>query len=51
MSVGSATAYGHGDHPQDHADNNNVVLPGSKVGPQQEDLDGGRREVKGGSGL
>lgn len=39
MSVGSATAAGHGDHPQDNADDSNATLPGSKVGPQNEDLD------------
>lgn len=38
--VGSATAMGHGDHPVDNADESNVSLPKSKVGPQQEDLDG-----------
>jgi hypothetical protein len=40
MSVGSATAAGHGDHPKDNADDSNATLPGSKVGPQNEDLDG-----------
>lgn len=39
-SVGSATAAGHGDHPNDNADDSNATLPGSKVGPQNEDLDG-----------
>ncbi|KAF8849509.1 hypothetical protein BDZ45DRAFT_230105 [Acephala macrosclerotiorum] len=38
-SVGSATAVGHGDHPQDNADDSNATLPGSKVGPQNEDLE------------
>jgi hypothetical protein len=41
MSVGSATAAGHGQHPNDkNADVSNVSMPNSKVGPQQEDLDG-----------
>jgi len=31
---------GHGDHPIDNADESNVTLPSSKVGPQQEDLNG-----------
>ncbi len=39
MSAGSATAMGHGDHPQDNADDSNASLSGSKIGPQQEDLD------------
>ena len=47
MSVGSATAYGHGDHPKDNADESNVKLPGSKVGPQQEDLDGEQMRAPG----
>ncbi|CZR68391.1 uncharacterized protein PAC_18290 [Phialocephala subalpina] len=38
-SVGSATAAGHGDHPQDNADDSNATLPGSKTGPQNEDLE------------
>lgn len=40
QSAASATAAGHGDHPQDNADESNVTMPGSKVGPQQEDLEG-----------
>lgn len=32
-SVGSATAAGHGQHPQDMGDDSNAMLPGSKVGP------------------
>lgn len=40
MSVGSATAMGHGDHPTDNADDSNASLSTSKVGPQKEDLDG-----------
>lgn len=47
MSVGSATAAGHGDHPQDNADDSNARLPGSKVGPQQEDLDGEQMRAPG----
>lgn len=39
-SVGSATAMGHGDHPNDHADDSNATLPNSRIGPQKEDLDG-----------
>ena len=46
-SVGSATAAGHGDHPQDNADDSNAVLSGSKVGPQQEDLDGEQMRATG----
>lgn len=46
-SVGSATAAGHGDHPKDNADDSNAVLPGSKVGPQQEDLDGEQMRAPG----
>lgn len=40
MSVGSATAMGHGDHPVDNADDSNASLSTSKIGPQKEDLDG-----------
>ncbi|ESZ91759.1 hypothetical protein SBOR_7866 [Sclerotinia borealis F-4128] len=47
MSVGSATAMGHGDHPKDNADDSNVKLPNSKVGPQQEDLDGEQMRAAG----
>lgn len=47
MSVGSATAAGHGDHPVDNADESNVTMPGSKVGPQQEDLDGEQMRASG----
>ncbi|KAG9237252.1 hypothetical protein BJ875DRAFT_168078 [Amylocarpus encephaloides] len=39
-SEGSAAAARHGDHPQDNADDSNARSSGSKVGPQQEDLDG-----------
>ncbi|EPE36467.1 hypothetical protein GLAREA_05805 [Glarea lozoyensis ATCC 20868] len=45
MSVGSATAAGHGDHPKDNADDSNATLPGTKVGPQNEDLDGEQMAV------
>jgi hypothetical protein len=48
MSVGSATAAGHGDHPNDkNADTSNVSMPNSKVGPQQEDLDGEQMRASG----
>jgi hypothetical protein len=47
LSQGSATAAGHGDHPQDNADESNVTMPGSKVGPQQEDLDGEQMSAPG----
>lgn len=40
MSVGSATAFGHGDHPIDNADDSNASLSTSKIGPQKEELDG-----------
>ncbi|KUJ11389.1 uncharacterized protein LY89DRAFT_710411 [Mollisia scopiformis] len=46
-SVGSATAAGHGDHPQDNADDSNATLPGSKVGPQDEDLEGEQMRAAG----
>ncbi|KAB8292420.1 hypothetical protein EYC80_008148 [Monilinia laxa] len=47
MSVGSATAMGHGEHPKDKADDSNARLPSSKVGPQQEDLDGEQMRASG----
>jgi hypothetical protein len=48
MSVGSATAAGHGDHPNDkNADVSNVSMPNSKVGPQQGDLDGEQMRAPG----
>lgn len=47
MSVGSATAMGHGDHPKDNADDSNAKLSSSKVGPQQEDLDGEQMRAPG----
>ncbi len=48
MSAGSATAYGHGQHPDDkNVDVSNVSLPNSRVGPQQEDLDGQQMRAAG----
>ncbi|THV49040.1 hypothetical protein BGAL_0214g00090 [Botrytis galanthina] len=47
MSVGSATAMGHGDHPKDNADDSNAKLSSSKVGPQQEDLEGEQMRAAG----
>lgn len=48
MSVGSTTAAGHGDHPNDkNADVSNVSLSNSRVGPQQEDLDGEQMRAPG----
>ena len=48
MSVGSATAAGHGQHPNDKdADVSNVSMPNSRVGPQQEDLDGEQMRAAG----
>ncbi|KAG4026260.1 hypothetical protein MFRU_043g00630 [Monilinia fructicola] len=47
MSVGSATAMGHGDHPKDNADDGNAKLSSSKLGPQQEDLDGEQMRASG----
>lgn len=47
MSVGSATAAGHGDHPQDNADDSNASKSTSKVGPQKEDLDGEQMRAPG----
>ncbi|KAL3417516.1 hypothetical protein PVAG01_10526 [Phlyctema vagabunda] len=47
MSVGSATAAGHGDHPKDNADDSNASKSTSKVGPQKEDLDGEQMAVYG----
>jgi len=46
-SVGSATAAGHGEHPQDNADDSNATMPGSKVGPQNEDLGGEQMRAAG----
>jgi len=47
MSVGSATAAGHGQHPRDNADDSNAQLPNSRIGPQQEDLDGEQMRAPG----
>lgn len=47
MSVGMATAAGHGDHPNDHADDSNAVQSSSKVGPQAEDLNGEQMRAPG----
>jgi hypothetical protein len=47
MSVGSTTAAGHGDHPQDNADDSNVNMPSSKIGPPQEGLDGEQMRTPG----
>jgi len=47
MSVGSTTAAGHGDHPQDNADDGNATLPNSKIGPQNEDLEGEQMRAPG----
>lgn len=48
MSVGSAIAAGHGDHPNDKSTNvSDVSMPNSRVGPQQEDLDGEQMRAPG----
>jgi len=47
MSVGSATAAGHGQHPRDNADDSNAQLTGSKYGVQQENLDGEQMRAPG----
>jgi hypothetical protein len=47
QSAASATAAGHGPHPQDNADESNVSLPGSRIGPQQEDLEGEQMRMAG----
>lgn len=50
MSVGSATAYGHGPHPDDKANTNASKppsLPNSKVGPQNDDLEGEQMRAAG----
>jgi len=47
MSVGSATAAGHGQHPRDLGDDSNATLPNTRVGPQQEDLDGEQMRAPG----
>jgi hypothetical protein len=40
FTEGSATAAGHGDHPRDTVDDSNITMPGTRVGPQIEDLEG-----------
>jgi len=47
MSAGSTTAAGHGQHPKDNADDSNATLPGSKVGVQNEDLEGEQMRAAG----
>jgi hypothetical protein len=47
QSAASATAAGHGDHPKDNADESNVTMPGSRIGLQQEDLDGEQMRMAG----
>jgi len=49
-TCGSTTAYGHGDHPKDHADDSNVTMPGTKYSVPQEDLDGEQQMVTLGEG-
>jgi len=46
-SVASATAAGHGQHPQNKADDTNATMPGSRVGPQNEDLEGEQMRAPG----
>ena len=46
-SVGSTTAAGHGQHPRDLGDDSNATMPGSKVGPQNEDLEGEQMRATG----
>jgi hypothetical protein len=40
FTEGSATAAGHGDHPRDNVDDSKVTMPRTRVGPQNEDLEG-----------
>lgn len=47
MSVGSATAMGHGEHPTGDKDDRNATIAGSKVGPQNEDLEGEQMRAAG----
>jgi len=47
MSAGSATAAGHGEHPRDNADDGNATLSNSKIGPQQDDLQGDQMRAPG----
>jgi hypothetical protein len=39
-SAGSTTASGAGPHPKDNADDSGVTPSSTKVGPQQDDLEG-----------
>ncbi|RDL38642.1 Uncharacterized protein BP5553_02982 [Venustampulla echinocandica] len=45
---GQATAAGHGQHPRDNADNSNVTMPASKIGPPDEDLRGEKPDIPAG---
>jgi len=50
MSVGSATAYGHGSHPNDKQNTNagnSPSLPNNKLGAQKEDLEGEQMRAAG----
>jgi hypothetical protein len=47
MSVGSATAAGHGQHPRDLGDDSNATMPNSKVGLQNEDFEGEQMRAAG----
>lgn len=47
MSAGSATAAGHGQHPRDLGDDSNATMPNTKLGPQNEDLDGDQMRAPG----
>jgi hypothetical protein len=47
MSAGSATAAGHGQHPRDLGDDSNAAMPNTKLGPQNEDLDGEQMRAPG----
>lgn len=40
MSAGSTTAAGHGQNPQDKGDDSKATMPGTRIGPQNEDLEG-----------
>lgn len=48
LQQGSATAFGHGDHPNDKStDDSNATLSSVKGGPQQADLDGEQMRAPG----
>lgn len=50
MSVGSATAYGHGSHPNDKSNTNASKppsLPNNKLGVQNDDLEGEQMRAAG----